>query len=78
MDKKVIFYLIDNENSKDYKIYNSFANNIHFGYFSIANINNCPKIFLNDKEPFDNCYNDMWFDLGISTEKNIKCIMVLK
>ncbi len=78
MDKKVIFYLIYDDNLINNKIYNTYANYIHFGNFSISNINNLPKIFLNKRDPFDNYYNDMWFDLGISTEKNIKCLMVLK
>jgi len=76
MDKKVIFYLI--ENIENNKVYNTFANYIHFGYFSLSYINHIPQILLNKIDTHDNYYNNLWFDLGISTEKNIKCIMILK
>ncbi len=80
MDKKVIFYLIDNnyKNIDGDKIYNSYANHIHFGYFKFSYENNTPKIFLNNIDPNNNIYDDLWFDLGVSTEKNINCIMVLR
>ncbi len=73
MEKKVIYYLNNNETGN--KIYSSYANVIHFGFFTFSNNQ---KILLNDIEPFDIYYDNMWFDLGISTEKNIKCIMILK
>ncbi len=72
MEKKVIYYF---NNNSDIKIYSSYANYIHFGYFTF---NNKQKMLLNDIEPLDTFHDELWFDLGISTEKNIKCIMVLK
>ncbi len=78
MNKKLIFYLIDNNKIDNDKIYNSYINYIHFGYFKFNYENNLPKIFLNNVDPNNSYYNNFWFDLGISTEKHIKCIMVLK
>ncbi len=73
MEKKVIYYF--NNNKKEDKIYNSYANLIHFGYFTF---NNNKQLLLNEIEPLDTYYDELWFDLGISTEKKIKCIMVLR
>jgi hypothetical protein len=70
-NKKVIFYL--NTYNNEIKIYNTYASHIHFGYFHFSNL----KLYLNKKNPNDAYFNEMWFDLGISNEKNIKCIMVL-
>ena len=70
-NKKVIFYL--NTNKNENKIYNSYATHIHFGYFHFSNL----KLYLNKKDLTDGYFNEIWFDLGIATEKNIKCIMVL-
>jgi hypothetical protein len=70
-NKKVIFYL--NTYKNEIKIYDSCASHIHFGYFHFSNF----KLYLDKKDPNDEYFNAMWFDLGISTEKNIKCIMVL-
>jgi hypothetical protein len=77
MDKRVIFYFIPNNytndmnDKNDIKIYNTYANSIHLGNF-IYNLNN---LYLNDLSPFDNNYDDMWFDLGIASEKNINCVI---
>jgi hypothetical protein len=73
MDKRIIFYLIPNNytNNNDIKIYNTNANSIHLGNF-IYNLNN---LYLNNLSPFDNYYDDIWFDLGIASEKNINCII---
>jgi hypothetical protein len=70
-NKKIIFYL--NTYQNEMKIYNSYASHIHFGYFHFSNL----KLYLNKKDPNDEYFNEMWFDLGIATEKNIKCVMVL-
>ncbi len=72
MEKKVVYYL--NNNNKNTKIYSSYANYIHFGFFTFSNNK---KLLLNDIEADDIYNDDLWFDLGISTEKKIKCIMVL-
>lgn len=72
MEKRVIFYLTS-DNNYEMKIYNSYATHIHFGYFTFNN----SKIYLNNKDPNDAIYNELWFDLGISTEKKMKCIIVL-
>jgi hypothetical protein len=70
-NKKVIFYL--NTYKNEMKIYDSYATHIHFGCFNFSNL----KLYLNKKDPNDEYFNEMWFDLGIATEKNIKCIMTL-
>ena len=70
-NKKIIFYLNTYKNKN--KIYDSFATHIHFGTFHFSNL----KLYLDKKNPNDLYFNEMWFDLGMSTEKNIKCIMVL-
>ncbi len=68
--KKVIFYLSSNNYNN---IYDTYANHIHFGYFTFNN----KELKLNGKAPNDLSYDKLWFDLGISTEKNINCVMVL-
>jgi hypothetical protein len=81
MSKRVIFYLTPNNYINNYynnyRIYNSYVNYIHFGYFSFNTINNISNLYLNNISPYDIDYNDLWFDLGISTEKNIICLMVI-
>ncbi len=71
--KRVIYYVSENYNKYEFKLYNSHATNIHFGTFNFNN----NQIYLNNINPSDNKYDDLWFDLGISTEKNKICIMVL-
>ena len=71
--KRIIYYLTKNYNEYELKVYNSFASHIHFGIFSFNN----NEIYLNNSLPFNNEHDDLWFDLGISTEKNKICIMVL-
>jgi hypothetical protein len=73
MEKKIIYYMNEIINN-DNKIYNSYANLIHLGFFTFSNNK---KILLNGYEPLDIVYDDLWFDLGISSEKKIKCVMVL-
>jgi hypothetical protein len=71
--KRLIYYLTENYNNYELKIYNTYISHIHFGIFSFNN----NQIYLNNLSPTDNNYDNLWFDLGISTEKNITCIMVL-
>jgi hypothetical protein len=71
--KRVISYLTENYNEYELKLYDSYISHIHFGIFSFAN----NQIYLNNYEPDDNSYDNLWFDLGISTEKDKICIMVL-
>ena len=71
--KRVIYYLTENNNKYELKIYNSFVSHIHFGIFSFNN----NQIYLNDLSPYHNNYDNLWFDLGISTEKDKICIIIL-
>ncbi len=71
--KRLIYYLTENNNKHELKIYNSYVTHIHFGLFSFKN----NKIYLNNLCPTDSKYDNLWFDLGISVEKNKKCVMTL-
>jgi hypothetical protein len=71
--KRVIYYLTENYNEYELKIYNSFISHIHLGLFTFNN----NQIYLNDVSPYDNNNDNLWFDLGIATEKNITCLIQL-
>jgi len=68
--KRLIYYLIQNYNEYELKIYNTYVSHIHFGIFSYKN----NELYLNDLSPNDPEYNNLWFDLSISTEKNKICV----
>ena len=71
--KRVIYYLTENYNEYEIKIYNTYISHIHLGNFTFKNNN----LYLNDFSPNDTKYDDLWFDLGISIEKNKICIIHL-
>ncbi len=71
--KRLIYYLTENNINYEMKIYNTYISHIHFGIFTFNN----NQMYLNNILPTDTKYDNLWFDLGISTEKNITCIMVL-